>query len=101
MQSIHVIICTGLACVLDGAEENLERLQKELRHNNLKKKVRVSLARCLGQCGRGPNMVVYPEDIWYAKLAEADISRIIQDHLIEGKIVTDLCRIPQDTEDSL
>ncbi len=100
MQSIHLFVCTGLACALDGAEENLEALQKGLKHNNLKKKVRVSLVRCLGQCGHGPSMVVYPEGTWYAKLGEDDIACIIQDHLIEGKIVKNLCRTPLDTEDS-
>jgi len=99
MQRIHLFICTGLACVLEGAEENLSVLQKGIEHNNLKRKVRVSLARCLGQCGHGPNMVVYPENTWYAKLSEADIDRIIQAHLIEGEVVQDRVHTPLDTED--
>lgn len=100
MQSIHLLVCTGLACALEGAEENLEALQKGLQQYNLKRKVRVSLVRCLGQCGYGPSMVIYPEGIWYAKLSEADIARIIQEHLIEGKVLTELTRTPLDTEDS-
>lgn len=100
MQNIHLFVCTGLACVLDGAEENLAALQKGIKRNNLRRKVRVSLARCLGQCGHGPSIVVYPENTWYAKLDEADIDRIIQEHLIEGKVIETLTRKPLDTEDA-
>jgi (2Fe-2S) ferredoxin len=100
MQNIHLFICTGLACTLEGAEENLEALQKGLKQNNLRRKVRVSLVRCLGQCGHGPNLVIYPESTWYAKLRESDIERIIQTHFIDGDIIQDLVHQPLDTEAS-
>ncbi len=44
-------------------------------------------------------MVVYPENTWYSKLSEADIDRIIGEHLIEGKVVQDRVHSPLDTED--
>lgn len=74
----------------------LQDLQTALKQNGLLKKTRVTLARCLGQCGNGPNMVVYPEGIWYGDLEKKSIQRIVQEHLIEGTPVHDLIQIPVD-----
>lgn len=92
----HVFVCTGVTCEHQGAEEILQVLQNELQQNGLLKKVRVTLCRCLGQCGNGPNMVVYPEGSWYGGLGEQEIRAIVQGHLVNGKAVASLIQIPVD-----
>ncbi len=74
----------------------LQVLQSELKHHGLVKKTRTTLCRCLGQCGNGPNMVVYPEGIWYGGVGGKDIKKIILEHLVEGKPVKELIQIPVD-----
>ena len=49
--------------------------------------MRINRAGCLAQCADGPVMVVYPEAIWYTYIDASDVDEIIDEHLINGRVV--------------
>lgn len=49
--------------------------------------VRVNSAGCLNRCDEGPVAVVYPDDVWYTYIDKEDIDEIVDEHLLNGRVV--------------
>ena len=94
----HFFVCqtqrppTGKpSCTARGGAEVFEALQAGLGgHPELWGKVSVTSCGCLGPCFDGPNIVVYPEGIWYAGVKADDVGEIVQSHMIGGQPVARL-----------
>ncbi len=90
----HVFFCTNeredKACCQnhDAADMRTYAKQrtKELRIAGAGR-VRVNIAGCMGRCEEGPVVAVYPDDVWYTYAERADIDEIIEEHLLNGRVV--------------
>lgn len=86
----HVFVCTsGKTCPLDGSVAVHAALKKGVAAAAIRGAVRVNHSGCMNQCGHGPMVVVYPDDIWYAHVDENGARRIVEEHLLGGKLVED------------
>jgi len=48
---------------------------------------RVAKSGCLAQCGHGPMVVVYPDNVWYAGVTLDDVDEIVEEHFVHGRPV--------------
>ena len=56
--------------------------------------VRINKSGCFSQCGHGPMIVVYPDDVWYAGVQESDLEEILTSHVLGGRPVERLRYAP-------
>jgi len=89
----HVYACqqekpNGAPCCSGrGSAAVLDALRKELAAQQLMDVVQVTTCGSLGMCERGPNMVVYPEGVWYSGVQVADVAEIVREHFQHGRVV--------------
>lgn len=93
----HVLVCTGGSCAPKGEQKRalryLKKRTKELGLRASKAReggVVCSAVGCLDVCRGGPIAVVWPDGTWYGEAGPDNLERILQEHLLGGRVVDEL-----------
>ena len=81
--------CGGPRCGAEHAEALKAELKSQLPDRKVRG-IRISTTSCQGMCLHGPNLIVYPEGVVYHQVQTHEITRIVEEHLKEGKVLEDL-----------
>jgi len=84
----HILVCTNVkddeskpCCGRRAGLEIYQKLKQRVKEGNFEGRVKVSQARCFSMCTEGPNMVVYPEQIWHTGVTVDDVGEIIKKYI--------------------
>jgi (2Fe-2S) ferredoxin len=85
----HVFVCTsGSVCPVETNSQAVHaRLKQLVKAAGLSDRIRINNSGCLDQCGHGPMIAVYPEDVWYCHVTVDDAEEIFREHLVGGRPV--------------
>jgi (2Fe-2S) ferredoxin len=104
----HVFVCAGKSCsavdsalVKDAFERELKErgilFGKEKKGKNPKGSIVLTECASVGFCAIGAAVMVYPDGIWYAQVRPDDVLEIVEEHLVNGRVVERLAllKVPQ------
>ncbi len=93
----HVFFCTNKrepgavrpCCADQGAVAARDYVKERVKALGLAGPgaVRINNAGCLDRCEEGPVIVIYPDETWYTYVDQEDLDEIIEEHLVNGRVV--------------
>lgn len=66
-------------CAQRASAAIAEALKARVKALGLARHVRVSTSGCQDVCAKGPNVMVFPDNVWYHGVTVDDVERIVQD----------------------
>jgi NADH:ubiquinone oxidoreductase subunit F (NADH-binding)/(2Fe-2S) ferredoxin/NAD-dependent dihydropyrimidine dehydrogenase PreA subunit len=80
-----VTVCGGTGCHASGCHQVIDAFKEVLRSKGNGINIRVT--GCHGFCEKGPLVVIYPQKILYQRVKPEDASKIIEETVLNGKVV--------------
>ena len=86
----HVLVCGNVDCADRGSIALIESVRRLLKDAGKQQEIRVTRTSCMGRCGEGPTVAVYPDGIWYRGVAASDAHDLVHEHLLRDRLVARL-----------
>jgi (2Fe-2S) ferredoxin len=74
----HVLVCTASHCAQKGANEVIGKLRLEIVRRGLDSEILVNNCGTIDLCDVGPNMVIYPDNLFLHGVTTRDLPEIIE-----------------------
>lgn len=97
----HVFVCTGKSCSARDSAAVRDTFERELiargilfgreaKGKNPHGNVVLTECASVGFCSIGPAVMIYPDGVWYAQVKAEDVLEIIEEHLLNNRVVARL-----------
>src|SRR5262249_1610166 len=86
----HVLVCGNADCADRGSLALVEALRRRIKDSGRRDAIRVTRTSCMGRCGEGPTVAVYPDGIWYRGVRADDADELVREHLVGDRLVARL-----------
>jgi sirohydrochlorin ferrochelatase/(2Fe-2S) ferredoxin len=86
----HVLVCGNVDCADGGSIGLIDSLRRLVKAAGRQDDIRVTRTSCMGRCGEGPTVAVYPDGIWYRAVRETDADELVREHLLGDRLVARL-----------
>ncbi len=86
----HVLVCGNVDCASRGSIALIAQLRRAVRRIGREREIRITKTSCMGRCGEGPTVAVYPDGIWYRGVTAADAGELVERHLVGDRLVARL-----------
>ena len=86
----HVLVCGNVDCASRGSIALIAGLRRALRRIGRDREIKVTKTSCMGRCGEGPTVAVYPDGVWYRGVSPADGNELVSQHLVQDRLVARL-----------
>ena len=107
----HVFVCTGKSCSARDSAEVRDAFERELKTRGIlfgraakgkNPRGSIVLTECasVGFCAIGAAVMIYPDGVWYAQVRSSDVPEIIEEHLLNGRVVERLALMKVPAEGS-
>lgn len=83
----HVLVCVNADCADRGSVTLIATLRRLLKDAGRELDIKVTRTLCMGRCGEGPTVAVYPDGIWYRGVQETDAKELVDEHLLRDRLV--------------
>jgi len=95
----RIIVCAGTGCVANGSKKVFDELEKKITEAGLNLLLELAFEEeekhphflsesgCQGFCQMGPLITIQPDDILYTKVRVEDVAEIVEETLVNNKVV--------------
>ena len=98
MERIQVLVCAGTGCTIGNSGRLIKEFEQEIHALGMDQEIKVLRTGCLGLCGGGPNVAIYPDNIIYRGVRPKDVREIVMEHFYKGRPVKRLMMNEENSE---